>query len=88
MFFTNPFKSRLPTAEEALAGRSTPIAVLHPHAVNGQPLLPPFPKGYGQIYLGLGCFWGAERLFWQMDGVWTTAVGYICLLYTSDAADD
>lgn len=77
MFFTNPFKSRLPAPEEALAGRSKPIAVLHPHAVSGQPLLPPFPKGYKQIYLGLGCFWGAERLFWQMDGVWTTAVGYM-----------
>ena len=76
MFFTNPFKSRLPAPEEALAGRSKPSAVLHPHAVSGQPLLPPFPKGYKQIYLGLGCFWGAERLFWQMDGVWTTAVGY------------
>ena len=76
MFFTNPFKSRLPAPEEALAGRSKPIVVLHPHAVSGHPLLPPFPKGYRQIYLGLGCFWGAERLFWQMDGVWTTAVGY------------
>ena len=77
MFFTNPFKSRLPAPEEALAGRSMPISVLHPHAVSGQPLLPPFPKGYKKIYLGLGCFWGAERLFWQLNGVWTTAVGYM-----------
>ena len=77
MLFTNPFKSRLPTPEEALAGRSKPMFVLHPHAVNGQPLMPPFPEGHKRIYFGLGCFWGAERLFWQMDGVWVTAVGYM-----------
>lgn len=77
MLFTNPFKSRLPASEEALTGRSKPIAVLHPHAVSGQSLMPPFPEGYKHIYLGLGCFWGAERLFWRIDGVWTTAVGYM-----------
>ena len=45
--------------------------------MHGRPLLPPFPDGAQPIYLGLGCFWGAERLFWQLDGVWTTAVGYM-----------
>lgn len=77
MFFTNPFKSRLPTQTEALAGRKQPILQAQPHAVNGHPLRPPFPDGAQTVYLGLGCFWGAERLFWQLDGVWTTAVGYM-----------
>lgn len=77
MFFTNPFKSRLPTKAEALAGRSQPLLQAKPHAVHGRPLLPPFPDGAQSIYLGLGCFWGAERLFWQLEGVWTTAVGYM-----------
>ena len=77
MFFTNPFKSRLPTHDEALVGRKRPITVVESHAVKGQPLQPPFPNGYKHIYLGLGCFWGAERLFWQLNGVWTTAVGYM-----------
>lgn len=77
MFFTNPFKSRLPTKAEALDGRAQPVLQAKPHAVHGRPLLPPFPDGAQPIYLGLGCFWGAERLFWQLDGVWTTAVGYM-----------
>ena len=77
MFFTNPFKSRLPTKAEALNGRAQPVLQAQPHAVHGRPLLPPFPDGAQPIYLGLGCFWGAERLFWQLDGVWTTAVGYV-----------
>ena len=50
MFFTNPFKSRLPAPEEALAGRSKPIAVLHPHAVSGQPLVPPFPGVQANLF--------------------------------------
>ena len=49
---------------------------LQPHAVNGRPIQPPFPDNLEQIVVGMGCFWGAERLFWQTDGVWTTAVGY------------
>ena len=77
MFLTNPFKSRLPTKAEALDGRAQPVLEAQPHAVHGRPLLPPFPDGAQPIYLGLGCFWGAERLFWQLDGVWTTAVGYM-----------
>ena len=77
MFLTNPFKSRLPTKAEALDGRAQPVLQAQRHAVHGRPLLPPFPDGAQPIYLGLGCFWGAERLFWQLDGVWTTAVGYM-----------
>ena len=77
MVFTNSFKSRLPTKAEALDGRAQPVLQAQPHAVHGRPLLPPFPDGAQPIYLGLGCFWGAERLFWQLDGVWTTAVGYM-----------
>ncbi|MGC6485429.1 MAG: peptide-methionine (S)-S-oxide reductase MsrA [Candidatus Puniceispirillales bacterium] len=62
--------------EEALPGRDTPILDPLPHAVLGNPIVPPFPEGFGHILFGLGCFWGAERLFWQLPGVWTTSVGY------------
>ena len=76
MLFSNPFKSRLPEKADALPGRAEPIVSPKPHAVHGRPLLPPFPPAYKRIILGMGCFWGAERLFWQMEGVYTTAVGY------------
>ncbi len=66
----------LPTVETALPGRETPIARQGPHAVTGRPIVGPFPDGYETLVVGMGCFWGAERLFWQTDGVWTTAVGY------------
>ncbi len=66
----------LPSAAQALPGRSTPLAVPPAHQVNGHPLQGPFPAGLQQALFGLGCFWGAERRFWQQDGVWTTAVGY------------
>jgi len=66
----------LPTPETALPGRATPIAHPAPHAVTGRPIQPPFPDGLESAIVGMGCFWGAERLFWQTDGVWTTAVGY------------
>ena len=66
----------LPTPETALPGRSTPIARLGPHAVTGRSIEPPFPDGMQTAVVGMGCFWGAERLFWRTDGVWTTAVGY------------
>ena len=66
----------LPSAEEALPGRSTPIPVPARHEVLGTPLLPPFPDGLEVAIFGLGCFWGAERLFWQLPGVYSTAVGY------------
>ena len=60
----------------ALPGRATPLAISGVHAVNGRDMLPPFPEGMQLIVLGLGCFWGAERLFWQLTGVYVTAVGY------------
>jgi peptide-methionine (S)-S-oxide reductase len=69
-------KTDLVTAEEALPGRPDPIPVAPAHAVLGTPMTPPFPDGLEQAVFGLGCFWGAERKFWQADGVHTTAVGY------------
>jgi peptide-methionine (S)-S-oxide reductase len=69
-------KLAVPTAEDALPGRSQEIAVPAKHFVNGQPLKGPFPAGLEQAVFGLGCFWGAERKFWQAPGVYTTAVGY------------
>jgi peptide-methionine (S)-S-oxide reductase len=70
-------KSELPTADKALPGRATrPFAVPERHFVLGTPLEPPFPEGYQQAIFGMGCFWGAERKFWEAEGVYTTAVGY------------
>lgn len=69
-------KSSLPTAQEALPGRSATMVVPSRHFVNGTPLQPPFPAGMDTVIFGLGCFWGAERKFWQQAGVYTTAVGY------------
>ncbi len=66
----------LPTAAQALPGRSTPMSVTDRHFVNGQPIKGPFAAGLQQALFGLGCFWGAERRFWQIDGVLSTAVGY------------
>lgn len=66
----------MPTSEQTLPGRETAMTVPTEHFVNGQPLQGPFPAGLQQAVFGLGCFWGAERLFWQIPGVWTTAVGY------------
>ena len=67
----------LPTADEALPGRDTPIPTASRHFVNGQPIKPPYPEGLEQAVFGLGCFWGAERKFWELgDGIYTTAVGY------------
>ena len=64
------------TEEDALPGRTETIRVPAAHEVLGNPLLPPFPDGMEQVVVGMGCFWGAERMFWQLPGVWTTAVGY------------
>jgi peptide-methionine (S)-S-oxide reductase len=75
MFPTSLFKEDLPTAKTALPGRATPMRVPERHFVNGHPLVPPFP-GMQTASFGLGCFWGAERKFWQTTGVYTTAVGY------------
>ena len=69
-------KSSIPSTEMALKGRSKAMPVADQHFVNGQALQRPFPGEIEVIYLGMGCFWGAERLFWQHQGVWTTAVGY------------
>jgi len=72
-----PAKTRMPEADDALPGRDAPaFEVPDTHAVLGTPLKPPFPEGIETAYFALGCFWGAERLFWQLDGVYTTAVGY------------
>lgn len=69
-------KNVLPTAAQALPGRETPMSVPAEHFVNGRPLTGPFPDGMEVAILGMGCFWGAERLLWQQPGVYTTAVGY------------
>jgi peptide-methionine (S)-S-oxide reductase len=69
-------KNKLPTPAEALPGRSEIMPVPAGHFVNGNPLKPPFPAGLETAVFGLGCFWGAERKFWQLPGVYTTAVGY------------
>ncbi|MDE1935830.1 peptide-methionine (S)-S-oxide reductase MsrA [Bradyrhizobium sp.] len=67
----------MPSAAEALPGRSEPIPTAARHFVNGKPLLPPYPAGFAQAVFGLGCFWGAERKFWELgDGVFVTAAGY------------
>ncbi|MBI1732840.1 MAG: peptide-methionine (S)-S-oxide reductase MsrA [Gammaproteobacteria bacterium] len=69
-------KLTMPGADEFLPGRSTEMPVPERHFVHGRPLQGPFPSGMEQVLFGLGCFWGAERKFWQQDGVFTTAVGY------------
>jgi peptide-methionine (S)-S-oxide reductase len=69
-------KSTLPTEDTALAGRSTPLKVPETHFVNGHRIVPPFPAGLREAVFAMGCFWGAERLFWQLPGVYSTAVGY------------
>jgi peptide-methionine (S)-S-oxide reductase len=69
-------KSSLPSPEEALPGRAESMPVPANHFVNGNPLQPPFPQGMETAMFGLGCFWGAERKFWQQEGVFSTAVGY------------
>src|SRR3974390_2112093 len=69
-------KSSMPTRETALTGRSAPLEVTATHFVNGHRIVPPFPAGLREAVFGMGCFWGAERLFWQLPGVYSTAVGY------------
>ncbi|TXF12623.1 peptide-methionine (S)-S-oxide reductase MsrA [Pelomicrobium methylotrophicum] len=69
-------KQVMPTLEEALKGRQVPLPVTNRHYVHGRPIKPPFPEGMEQVQFGMGCFWGAERKFWPLEGVYTTAVGY------------
>ena len=76
MLFGFGKKLVIPTPQEALPGRSEPMPVPGKHYVNGNPLKPPYPNGLEMAMFGMGCFWGAERKFWQLDGVFTTAVGY------------
>jgi peptide-methionine (S)-S-oxide reductase len=69
-------KSKMVEETDALPGRPTPLPVADRHAVLGTPMTPPFPDGLEQIVVGMGCFWGAERIFWNTPGVYTTAAGY------------
>jgi peptide-methionine (S)-S-oxide reductase len=75
MLFTRK-SHELPATDDALPGRDTPIEVPDRHLVLGTPLTPPFPEGTERAVFGMGCFWGAERIFWQAPGMHTTAVGY------------
>jgi peptide-methionine (S)-S-oxide reductase len=75
MFFASK-KVRMPSAEEILPGRNTPMAVSSKHYVSGNRLAAPYPPGMQIAMFGLGCFWGAERKFWQIPGVYSTSVGY------------
>ena len=72
--FSKP--TALVTADDALPGRDEPIRVPERHETLGTPIAPPFPDGLEQAVVGMGCFWGAERVFWQAPGIYTTAVGY------------
>ena len=73
MFFTTP---DMPTAEQSLPGRSEPMSVNNINFINGQPIQAPFAAGLQVAYFAMGCFWGAERRFWEQPGVVTSAVGY------------
>tara|TARA_R110002167_G_scaffold113471_1_gene286509 strand:- start:5 stop:652 length:648 start_codon:yes stop_codon:yes gene_type:complete len=74
MIFGKPMS--LPSVDEALEGREQAVTIQERHFVNGNPLVPPMPAGIQSAVFALGCFWGAERVFWRLDGVFSTAVGY------------
>jgi peptide-methionine (S)-S-oxide reductase len=76
MFQHNPYKSTLISAEDAFPGRDQPILVTNCHLITQQPIQPPFAENLQQAIFAMGCFWGAERRFWQQQGVVSTAVGY------------
>ncbi|WP_428982219.1 peptide-methionine (S)-S-oxide reductase MsrA [Oricola nitratireducens] len=78
MFLASMFekKTKMPDPAHALRGRAEPLPTATHHFVNGNPLKGPWPDGMETVYFGMGCFWGAERLFWKTDGVYVTAVGY------------
>ncbi|MEJ2142898.1 MAG: peptide-methionine (S)-S-oxide reductase MsrA [Gammaproteobacteria bacterium] len=69
-------KMQMPSREDALPGRTVSMSVSHSHYVNGNSIVPPFPDNTQMAMFGLGCFWGAEKSFWQLPGVYSTAVGY------------
>ena len=73
LFFS---KAEMPAPDKALTGRQEALSVSNRHFVNGNPIQGPFPAGLQEAVFGLGCFWGAERVFWELDGVFSTAVGY------------
>ncbi len=75
MFFTRK-KPEMPDPESALPGRDAALRISGVHYVNGHTIVPPFPDGMETAVVGMGCFWGAERIFWKLDGVYSTAVGY------------
>ena len=74
--FSSPMKLRLPRPDQALPGRQEPMPVSETHFVNAHRIVPPFPADLEQAVFGMGCFWGAEKKFWQAPGVYSTAVGY------------
>jgi len=74
--FTHRWKSEMPSPREALPGRREPLDVPALHYVNGNRIRPPFPEGFQRAYFAMGCFWGAERQFWELSGVYSTAAGY------------
>lgn len=69
-------KLRMPTSQSAMPGRPDPLPTAKNHHVNGRPIGEAVPEGMEEVYLGMGCFWGVERLFWEQQGVWVTAAGY------------
>lgn len=76
MLFSSPYKRKIPSPENSLLGREEEMQISGIHYVNGNTIKPPFSSGLKLAMFGLGCFWGAERIFWQTEGVFSTAVGY------------